>query len=373
MKSSWPKIRKTLNHGKPAYLVDARISGRGERRFFEKKTDADVWAQAQRIKRQNQGETAFDDRELARFGWTVSDAIRFSLEHLRRQSASVSLEKSVEALVSARRSEQCAERYCHDLELRLAKLVAAFPTQSIAEIRTGDLEDFLSRLKVAPQTRNTFRRDIRTLWSFAETRGWALADTAKKTKRAREVPQPPGILTPAQGQALIEASEDPALLAFHAIGMFAGLRVAEIVALEWSAVDLEGGFINVAAAVSKTRSRRLVPILPNLRAILEPIKAAQGKVAPQLRLRQLHEAARREAGFEPPTKEEKKQKVLPNLLPWPDNAMRHSFVSYRLAATGNAAQTALESGHDQAVLFRHYRELVRPTEAAKWWGILPPK
>jgi hypothetical protein len=35
-------------------------------------------------------------------------------------------------------------------------------------------------------------------------------------------------------------------------------------------------------------------------------------------------------------------------------------VSYRLAATGNASQTALESGHDQAVLFKHYRELVRP-------------
>jgi hypothetical protein len=41
---------------------------------------------------------------------------------------------------------------------------------------------------------------------------------------------------------------------------------------------------------------------------------------------------------------------------WPENAMRHSFVSYRLA-TQNAPQTALESGHDQAVSFAHYQEL----------------
>jgi hypothetical protein len=51
--------------------------------------------------------------------------------------------------------------------------------------------------------------------------------------------------------------------------------------------------------------------------------------------------------------------------------MRHSFVSYRLAAAGNAAQTALESGHDQAVLFAHHRELVRPKEAARFWEIRP--
>jgi hypothetical protein len=58
-------------------------------------------------------------------------------------------------------------------------------------------------------------------------------------------------------------------------------------------------------------------------------------------------------------------------MEWPENCMRHSFVSYRLADTGNAAQTALESGHDQAVLFQHYRELVRPKDAALYWQIMP--
>ena len=53
--------------------------------------------------------------------------------------------------------------------------------------------------------------------------------------------------------------------------------------------------------------------------------------------------------------------------------MRHSFVSYRLASTGNAPQTALESGHDQAVLFAHYRELVRPKAAARYWKIEPAR
>ena len=80
-----------------------------------------------------------------------------------------------------------------------------------------------------------------------------------------------------------------------------------------------------------------VPILENLRAWLQPIAKLSGPVV-ERELRYRHEAARERAGIKE----------------WPENCMRHSFVSYRLAATQNAPQTALESGHDQAVLFKHY-------------------
>jgi hypothetical protein len=50
--------------------------------------------------------------------------------------------------------------------------------------------------------------------------------------------------------------------------------------------------------------------------------------------------------------------------------MRHSFVSYRLAATQNAPQNALGSGHDQAVSFAHYQEL-KPKDAERYFNIQP--
>ena len=84
----WPRIKQVVNHGKTVYLCDARIKGRGERRFFETKREAEGWQQ-QRVKRQNEGGKAFDDRELARHGWNVADASRFTLEHLRKQTSSV--------------------------------------------------------------------------------------------------------------------------------------------------------------------------------------------------------------------------------------------------------------------------------------------
>jgi hypothetical protein len=60
------------------------------------------------------------------------------------------------------------------------------------------------------------------------------------------------------------------------------------------------------------------------------------------------------------------------LKPWPSNGVRHSFSSYHLAHFKDAARLALELDHtDQELLFRHYRELPTPEQAAKYWDIRP--
>ena len=56
---------------------------------------------------------------------------------------------------------------------------------------------------------------------------------------------------------------------------------------------------------------------------------------------------------------------------WPRNVTRHSFCSYHLARYSNAARTALEAGHSEAMLSAHYRELVTPEAASGYWAIVP--
>ena len=58
---------------------------------------------------------------------------------------------------------------------------------------------------------------------------------------------------------------------------------------------------------------------------------------------------------------------------WKHNALRHSFISYRVAQTQNVAQVALEAGNSPRVVFSNYRELVRPADAVKWFAIVPNK
>jgi integrase len=57
---------------------------------------------------------------------------------------------------------------------------------------------------------------------------------------------------------------------------------------------------------------------------------------------------------------------------WSKNGLRHSFASYRLAATNDAPAVAAELGHSTpAMLYANYRELVLPEEAERYWKIAP--
>jgi len=60
------------------------------------------------------------------------------------------------------------------------------------------------------------------------------------------------------------------------------------------------------------------------------------------------------------------------LAHWPNNGLRHSFASYRLAATHDAPRVAAELGHTgPQMLYNTYRELVLPQEAERYWKIVP--
>jgi integrase len=69
----------------------------------------------------------------------------------------------------------------------------------------------------------------------------------------------------------------PKFVPFVALGAFAGLRTAEIHRLEWQDIDFHGGHIIVGKHKAKTGQRRIIPVLPALKAWLEPLAQLQGK------------------------------------------------------------------------------------------------
>jgi hypothetical protein len=56
---------------------------------------------------------------------------------------------------------------------------------------------------------------------------------------------------------------------------------------------------------------------------------------------------------------------------WKANALRHSFISYRVALTRDISAVALEAGNSPRMIFAHYRELCIEAEALEWFSILP--
>jgi integrase len=113
--------------------------------------------------------------------------------------------------------------------------------------------------------------------------------------------------------------------------------------------------IEVTASKAKSARRRFVRIQPNLAKWLHPYARLSGNVT-LMGYRVLLETAREAAGIHE----------------WPQNALRHSFASYHLAQFNDAAALALELGHTNSnLVFQHYRQLVRPKQAERYWKIAP--
>jgi hypothetical protein len=100
------------------------------------------------------------------------------------------------------------------------------------------------------------------------------------------------------------------------------------------------------------------------------LKAADRAAAK--RLAKLTRNQRRSRGTVMPGAETAEDEGWKALL-WKHKALRHSFISYRVAQTQNVAQVALEAGNSPQMIFRHYRELVRPADAKMWFSLAPGK
>ena len=99
--------------------------------------------------------------------------------------------------------------------------------------------------------------------------------------------------------------------------------------------------------------RRLIPIQPNVRAWLEAYPPGDGKLCMLKTPKFVRELAR-------------KAKV-----PWHHDIMRHSAISYAVAATGNIDLVALWSGNSRDVIYESYLNQVTPAEALAYAAIMP--
>jgi len=348
----WPYIR--FSETENAWKVDARTKHGGTRRFFRTRVEAETFAQQCRVQKQNSGTSTFGNAELAKFGKTVHHAIEFYLLHLRAQAHSISAEQAVTELLSARRAAGRDEQYCRDMGLRLNRFARDHKGAIVASITTRVLDKWLADLDLAASSRNTYRRDLQTLFSFCEKHGYCPTNPAAKTERATNIDGPPEILNPAEAIGLLNASGDDTR-PYLVIGLFAGLRRSELQKLDWSEIDLASGQIEVTAAKAKTKKRRLVPISKNLDTWIRPLAKTAGPIIPK-GLRKRLNAVKIRAG-----------------IAWPRNALRHSYGSYRLAQCHDVARVSLEMGNSPQIVFAHYRELVKPSDAERFWALIPGK
>lgn len=257
----------------------------------------------------------------------------------------------VEARIMAMAADTIGDEHKQTTQRWLRRLPATMLEQAASEVDATMLMAAVVAGGAAPVTQQHRRAMLTAVFNQAVRDGVLATNPASviKTHRRRAA-TPPGIFAPDEAAMYLDAAREhsPGMLAANAIGLYAGLRLSEIRRLDWSRVLVERGFIEVTAGTAKTKSRRIVDMQPCLALILGPLVAA-GPVCP---VGHVH-----------------LERVLRKKLPFrvPPNAARHSFVSYHLALFGDVAKTELQAGHDRAILFAHYRELVSKADAEKYF------
>jgi integrase len=285
---------------------------------------------------------------------TLREAVEFFLRHNRADVPRLTLAEIAEQFAKSREQAGLSTHYVGQCRKTIGDLAKAFPGQALPDLRTMELDAWLGRLPLAAKTKNGMRIVLVACGNWAEGRGFLVKGGSPfpAMVRYKETKSSVAIFTPEQIGSLL-AKADNTLRPFLALGAFAGLRMAELQRLDWSEIDLDRGFITVAASKAKTRQRRLVPISDNLKLWLTSCRRTVGPVCAHQRP-QLAAAALCEEG-----------------VAWPMNGLRHSYISYRLAILHDTARVALEAGNSPEVIFGHYRELVTPDAATAWFEVSP--
>jgi integrase len=363
------KVLPYRHHPKFKFVVDLRAFKKG-RKFFKTRAEAEAEALRQRtlLERHSRALIGLSQREmsaiieakqkLAEYGETITDAVKHRVDHLERvRRCNVTASQLADEVIEAKRRDGLSTDYLSDLQFRLRVFCRDFGNRPIAGITVEELDNWLRDLVGSPKSRANYRANAAVMFSYAVKRRMLDFNPILHTSKPKLIDKPPEIFTVDELRSLLEAAQrtEPDIVPMLAIGAFAGLREAEIQRLDWNEIDLARGHIEVKAAKAKSARRRIVPIQANLARWLRPYAGLAGRVVPAWPRGKLVRA-RKEAG----------------LARWPNNGLRHSFASYRLAAIHDAPRVSAELGHTSPqMLYSTYRELVLPEEADRYWKIDP--
>jgi integrase len=354
--------------------IDKITAGQGEVLNL-KSADAHAYTRTRAILDGNEGETKIDfqiDEAIREFAdayrllagrSTLGDVCR---DWLKRNA--VELPKiSVAAAVEQLKKQAESDGKSNDRQKQLAAALDAFAVafnQDVHTVTPKLIADYLTALPFKERTKRNHRDTIGFFNRWLVLRGYLAKGTdwleGVQNYTARKLGEISNY-TADEMRRLIAAA-DERILPMIVIGGFAGLRHAEIARLDWQDIDLEEGFIEVKAENAKTDTRRIVPLKANLKAFLLPLAKKNGKVVSLVNTtKQLLKTATDTADAENEIE----------AMEWKHNALRHTYISARVAESGDVPRVADEAGNSPQVIRSNYLKRIRPAAAAEWFAIQP--
>ena len=299
-------------------------------------------------------------------------AVQWYLANFRPALAEMPIETARDAFISER-TPHISTSALRDYVRTLKGLCGMYPARAVHAFTATEVETFLKAKASGPKRHNNMRGDLHAFFNFcmSPARKWASGNPVvgtTKFKIARGIPE---IISAEKAAAVMEYVEShkggdrcdhPAgfLAPYFALCLFAGIRPSvsggEISRLGTSPdlerlIDTKLGVIRITPEISKVGAVRQVKIQPNLAAWLARYPVKDFPIMVPNMLEKVSHVRKRFA--------------------LTDDVLRHTFISAHVNRFQSLGAAALEAGNSEAMIRKHYLNMMSDADADAFWGILP--
>ncbi|HOC56944.1 MAG TPA: tyrosine-type recombinase/integrase [Verrucomicrobiota bacterium] len=301
-------------------------------------------------------------------GKSLQFVVEYALSNYKELTKVKTIRDAVSEFLAVKREKKKRQRTITDYTSRLGKLVKEHGDLMVNQTTTEHLEGLVQGCGYEGVTQNHYRTKFRTFFKWCRKRKYCISNPAEDIEVAEVDEHEPVIFTLDQAKSLLRAAlthEQGLMVPYIAVGLFGGLRPAEIGFLRWNNVNLKSKLITVTGFTAKRRKRRHVEVSDNLAQWLLPYV---GRPFVPKNFRRDFDAVRRLAGFKGSLT---KKGVDENLQPWHEDVIRHTAISHHYADSDDEGKTAKWAGQSPDVMHSHYKGLVSKPDSKIFWSWTP--
>lgn len=307
---------------------------------------------------------------------SLRDVLKSAVDRLRDGATTPSLDSLHKKFMDAREREKVSPRHLSALKNRLKRFVSYFDKDEPAgSVTTEAVERAMASMSaggLSPQTVKGVREAAHGLFSWAKKRKLVTKNPVADADAPKVIQGEVGTITASQLKGLLRTAlqNQPRAVPALAVWAFCGVRRAEITRLRFDDMDRGRKELRVSATVGK-KGRGKVRYVPMPAALIAWLKAAESAgVAPLGKLVPGADDGKSEGVL---NEWLVKARADAGISDWPNNALRHSFVSYACAMTEDYPKVSAWIGHSggTALLEARYRHAVPKDAGKKWFEVLP--
>jgi len=165
---------------------------------------------------------------------------------------------------------------------RLKKFIDFSNARSIKDITTASIQSFITTLSkdgYSSASMNDYRKHIRNLMNYAIAQNYIYENPIKNISKLKETKNPPRFLSQEEIKSLLEKSSGHFLYPMILTALYTGMRVRELINLEWKDIDFTKKIIlvqNKANFQTKNKTFRAIPLNSRLIRVLRPLTQKTG-------------------------------------------------------------------------------------------------